>query len=165
MNISYKWLKRYIDFRLSPKELAASLTSLGLECDQVEEVESIRGGLRGLVVGKVLTCTDHPDSDHLHITTVDLGAGDPVQIVCGAPNVAAGQTVIVATIGTKLWMGDKEITIKKSKMRGVESMGMICAEDEIGIGESHDGIMVLPDGVKPGMPAAEYFNVDRKSVV
>ena len=160
MNISYKWLKRYIDFRLSPKELAASLTSLGLECDQVEEVESIRGGLRGLVVGKVLTCTDHPDSDHLHITTVDLGAGDPVQIVCGAPNVAAGQTVIVATIGTKLWMGDKEITIKKSKMRGVESMGMICAEDEIGIGESHDGIMVLPDGVKPGMPAAEYFNVE-----
>lgn len=160
MNISYKWLKRYIDFRLSPKELAASLTSLGLECDQVEEVESIRGGLRGLVVGKVLTCTDHPDSDHLHITTVDLGAGDPVQIVCGAPNVAAGQTVIVATIGTKLWMGDKEITIKKSKMRGVESMGMICAEDEIGIGESHDGIMVLPDGVKPGIPAAEYFNVE-----
>ncbi len=151
MNISYKWLKRYIDFRLSPKELAASLTSLGLECDQVEEVESIRGGLRALVVGKVLTCTDHPDSDHLHITTVDLGAGDPVQIVCGAPNVAAGQTVIVATIGTKLWMGDKEITIKKSKMRGVESMGMICAEDEIGIGESHDGIMVLPDGVKPGI--------------
>ena len=125
----------------------------------MEEVESIRGGLRGLVVGKVLTCTDHPDSDHLHITTVDLGAGAGADSLRRA-NVAAGQTVIVATIGTKLWMGDKEITIKKSKMRGVESMGMICAEDEIGIGESHDGIMVLPDGVKPGIPAAEYFNVE-----
>lgn len=160
MNISYKWLKRYIDFRLSPKELAAALTSLGLECDQVEEVESIRGGLRGIVVGKVLTCADHPDSDHLHITTVDVGEESPLQIVCGAPNVAAGQTVVVATIGTRLWMDDKEITIKKSKMRGVESFGMICAEDEIGVGESHDGIMVLPDGIRPGTPAAEYFNVE-----
>lgn len=160
MNISQKWLKRYIDFDLSPKELTAALTSLGLECDQVEEVESIRGGLRGIVVGKVLTCIDHPDSDHLHITTVDLGDGQPTQIVCGAPNVAAGQTVVVATVGTKLWMGDKEITIKKSKIRGVESSGMICAEDEIGVGESHDGIMTLPDDVKAGTPAAEYFGVE-----
>ena len=160
MNISYKWLKRYIDFSLSPKELAAAFTSLGLECDQVEEVESIRGGLRGIVIGKVLTCTEHPDSDHLHITTVDLGGEKPEQIVCGAPNVAAGQTVVVATVGTHLWMDDKEITIKKSKIRGVESMGMICAEDEIGIGSGHDGIMVLPDDVKPGTPAAEYFNVE-----
>ena len=160
MNISYKWLKRYIDFNLSPKELTAALTSLGLECDQVEEVESIKGGLRGLVIGKVLTCDPHPNSDHLHITTVDLGAGDPQTIVCGAPNVAAGQTVVVATLGTVLYDGDKEFQIKKSKIRGVESNGMICAEDEIGIGESHDGIMVLPDSVAAGTPAAQYFNVE-----
>ncbi len=160
MNISYKWLKRYIDFSLTPRELAATLTSLGLECDTVEEVETIRGGLRGVVVGKVITCEDHPDSDHLHITTVDLGGETPVQIVCGAPNVAAGQTVVVATVGTTLYQGDKEFKIKKSKIRGVESFGMICAEDEIGVGKSHDGIMVLPDGVKPGTPAAEYFNIE-----
>ena len=160
MNISYKWLKRYIDFSLSPKELAAALTSLGLECDQVEEVESIKGGLRGIVIGKVLTCEEHPNSDHLHITTVDLGNGNIQQIVCGAPNVAAGQTVVVATVGCTLYDGDKEFQIKKSKIRGVESNGMICAEDEIGIGESHDGIMVLPDAVAPGTPAAEYFNVE-----
>ena len=160
MNISYKWLKRYIEFPYSPRELAAVFTSLGLECDNVEEVESIRGGLRGIVVGKVLTCVDHPDSDHLHITTVDLGQDAPVQIVCGAPNVAAGQTVVVATVGTTLYDGDKEFQIRKSKIRGVESFGMICAEDEIGVGESHDGIMVLPDTVAPGTPAAEYFNVE-----
>lgn len=160
MNISYKWLKRYIDFDMTAKELAAALTSLGLECDHVEEVESIRGGLRGLVIGKVLTCEAHPDSDHLHITTVDVGAAEPLQIVCGAPNVAAGQTVVVATIGCHLYDGDKELVIKKSKMRGVESFGMICAEDEIGLGASHDGIMVLEDGVAPGTPAAEYFNVE-----
>ena len=160
MNISYKWLKRYIDFNLSPKELTAALTSLGLECDQVEEVESIKGGLRGLVIGKVLTCEPHPNSDHLHITTVDLGSGEPQTIVCGAPNVAAGQTVVVATLGTILYDGDKEFQIKKSKIRGVESNGMICAEDEIGLGESHDGIMVLPDSVAAGTPAASYFNVE-----
>ncbi len=161
MNISYKWLKRYIDFSLSPKDLAAALTSLGLECDTVEEVESIRGGLRGIVIGKVLTCTEHPNSDHLHITTCDLGTGEPVQIVCGAPNVAAGQTVVVATVGTILYNGDESFQIKKSKIRGVESFGMICAEDEIGLGASHDGIMVLPDGAAaPGTPAAEYFGVE-----
>lgn len=160
MNISYRWLKRYIDFNYSPRDLAAVFTSLGLECDNVEEVESIRGGLRGIVVGEVLTCIDHPDSDHLHITTVDLGDGEPTQIVCGAPNVAAGQKVVVATVGTTLYDGDKEIQIRKSKIRGVESFGMICAEDEIGIGESHDGIMVLPDDVKAGTPAAEYFGVE-----
>ena len=160
MNISYKWLKRYIDFNYSPKELAAVFTSLGLECDNVEEVESIRGGLRGIVIGKVLTCIDHPDSDHLHITTVDLGGGEPVQIVCGAPNVAADQTVVVATVGTTLYDGDKEFQIRKSKIRGVESFGMICAEDEIGLGESHDGIMVLAEEVTPGTPAAEYFKVE-----
>lgn len=160
MNISYKWLKRYIDFDLQPKELAAALTSLGLECDSVEEVETIRGGLRGIVIGKVLTCEEHPNSDHLHITTVDLGNGEPTQIVCGAANVAAGQTVVVATVGTKLYSGDEEFQIKKSKIRGVESFGMICAEDEIGIGTSHDGIMVLSDDVAPGTPAADYFNIE-----
>ncbi len=160
MDISYKWLKRYIDFDLSPRELAATLTSLGLECDTIEEVESIRGGLRGVVIGKVLTCEDHPDSDHLHVTTVDLGNGEPTQIVCGAPNVAAGQTVVVATVGTTLYDGDKEFQIKKSKIRGKESFGMICAEDELGLGTDHAGIMVLPDDVKPGTPASEYFNVE-----
>lgn len=160
MNISYKWLKRYIDFGLDPHELAALLTSVGLECDTVEEVESIRGGLRGVVIGKVLTCEEHPDSDHLHVTTVDLGGEAPEQIVCGAPNVTAGQTVVVATIGTVLYDGDKEIKIKKSKIRGVESNGMICAEDELGLGKSHDGIIVITDDVKPGTPAAEYFKVE-----
>ncbi|WP_300949118.1 phenylalanine--tRNA ligase subunit beta, partial [uncultured Duncaniella sp.] len=160
MDISYKWLKRYIDFDLSPRELATTLTSLGLECDTVEEVESIRGGLRGVVIGKVLTCEDHPDSDHLHVTTVDLGNGEPTQIVCGAPNVAAGQTVVVATVGTTLYDGDKEFQIKKSKIRGKESFGMICAEDELGLGTDHAGIMVLPGDVKPGTPASEYFNVE-----
>lgn len=160
MDISYKWLRRFIDFSLTPKELAAVLTSVGLECDTVEEVESIRGGLRGVVIGKVLTCEPHPDSDHLHVTTVDLGGGEPEQIVCGAPNVAAGQTVVVATVGCTLYDGDKEIKIKKSKIRGVESRGMICAEDEIGVGTSHAGIIVIDKDVAPGTPAAEYFNVE-----
>ena len=160
MDISYKWLKRYIDFDLNPRDLAATLTSLGLECDTVEEVESIRGGLRGVVIGKVLTCEDHPDSDHLHVTTVDLGSGEPVQIVCGASNVAAGQTVVVATVGATLYDGDKEFQIKKSKIRGKESFGMICAEDELGLGTDHAGIIVLKDDVKPGTPASEYFNVE-----
>lgn len=160
MDISYKWLNRYIDFNESPKELAAVFTSTGLECDQIEEVESIRGGLRGLKIGKVLTCEPHPDSDHMHVTTVDVGVDAPLQIVCGAPNVAAGQTIVVATIGTVLYDGDKEFSIKKGKLRGVESLGMICAEDEIGLGHDHSGIMVLPDGVKPGTEAAEYFNVE-----
>lgn len=159
MNISYKWLKRYIDFDLEPRQLAALLTSVGLECDSVEEVESIRGGLRGVVIGKVLTCEEHPDSDHLHVTTVDLGGDAPEQIVCGAPNVAAGQTVVVATVGTVLYDGDKELKIKKSKIRGVESNGMICAEDELGLGASHDGIIVIDRDVTPGTPAAEFFNV------
>lgn len=152
MNISYNWLKQYIDLSLTPDELAAALTSVGLETGGVEEVESIRGGLRGIVIGKVLTCIEHPDSDHLHITTVDLGGEAPVQIVCGAPNVAAGQTVVVATVGTTLYDGDKTFQIKKSKIRGVESFGMICAEDEIGIGASHDGIIVLPEGAAAPVP-------------
>lgn len=160
MNISYSWLKQYIDFNLTPGELADVLTSIGLETGGIEKVESVRGGLRGIVIGKVLTCEKHPDSDHLHITTVDLGKGDPVQIVCGAPNVAAGQTVVVATIGTILYDGDKEFQIKKSKIRGVESFGMICAEDEIGVGTSHDGIIVITgDAPVPGTPAADYYGI------
>lgn len=159
MNISYNWLKQYLDFDLSPEELAAALTSIGLETGSVEEVESIRGGLRGIVIGKVLTCEEHPNSDHLHITTVDLGNGEATQIVCGAPNVAAGQTVVVATVGTTLYDGDNEFKIKKSKIRGVESLGMICAEDEIGVGTSHDGIIVIDREVAPGTPAADFFNL------
>ncbi len=159
MNISYNWLKRYIDMPLSPEKLAEVLTSVGLETGSVEEVESVKGGLRGIVIGKVLTCEEHPNSDHLHITTVDLGDGQATQIVCGAPNVAAGQTVVVATVGTTLYDGDKEFQIKKSKIRGVESFGMICAEDEIGVGTSHDGIIVLSEEVAPGTPAAEYYNL------
>ena len=161
MNISYKWLKEYVDFDLSAEEVAVALTSIGLEVGSVEEVQTIRGGLKGLVVGHVLTCEAHPNSDHMHITTVDLGNGEaPTQIVCGAHNVAAGQKVIVATLGTKLYDGDSEFTIKKSKLRGVESYGMICAEDEIGVGTNHDGIMVLPAETQVGTPAAEYFGLE-----
>jgi phenylalanyl-tRNA synthetase beta chain len=144
MNISYNWLKEYLDFDLQPDEVAAALTSIGLETGGVEEVQTIKGGLEGLVIGEVLTCEDHPNSDHLHITTVNVGGEAPLQIVCGAPNVAAGQKVVVAVNGTKLYDGDQCFTIKKSKIRGVESNGMICAEDEIGIGTDHSGIIVLP---------------------
>ena len=160
MNISYKWLKEYVDFDLTPQEVCDALTSTGLEVDALEEVQSVKGGLKGLYVGKVLTCEMHPNSDHLHVTTVDLGHENPSQIVCGAPNVAAGQKVIVADLGCVLYDGDKEFVIKKSKLRGVESCGMICAEDEIGIGTSHDGIIVLPEDAPVGQPAAEYYNLE-----
>ncbi|MGG6544066.1 UNVERIFIED_CONTAM: phenylalanine--tRNA ligase subunit beta [Prevotella sp. 15_C9] len=160
MNISYRWLKQYVDFSLTPQELAEALTSTGLEVERVEEVETIRGGLKGLYVGKVLTCEKHPNSDHLHITMVDLGKEKPQQIVCGAPNVAAGQKVIVADVGCTLYEGDKSFTIKKSRLRGVESFGMICAEDEIGVGTNHAGIIVLPDEANIGTPAAEYYNLE-----
>lgn len=159
MNISYNWLKEYVNFDLTPDEVAVALTSIGLETGDVEEVQSIKGGLEGLVIGEVLTCEPHPNSDHMHITTVNLGQGDPVQIVCGAANVAAGQKVVVATLGTKLYDGDECFTIKKSKLRGVESNGMICAEDEIGIGTSHEGIIVLPEDVVPGTLAKDYYNI------
>lgn len=159
MNISYNWLKDYLDFDLSPDETSAALTSIGLETGGVEEVETIKGGLAGLVIGEVLTCVDHPNSDHLHITTVDLGDAEPVQIVCGAANVAAGQKVVVATVGATLYSGEESFSIKKSKIRGEESFGMICAEDEIGIGTSHDGIIVLPADAKVGTPAKEYYNI------
>ena len=160
MNISYKWLKEYVDFDLTAQQVCDALTSTGLEVDALEEVQSIKGGLKGLYVGKVLTCEPHPNSDHLHVTTVDLGKGEPSQIVCGAPNVAAGQKVIVADLGCVLYDGDKEFVIKKSKLRGVESNGMICAEDEIGVGTSHDGIIVLPDDAVVGTPAAEYYHLE-----
>ena len=160
MNISYKWLKEYVDFDLTPQEVCDALTSTGLEVGALEEVQSVKGGLKGLYVGKVLTCEMHPNSDHLHVTTVDLGHEKPSQIVCGAPNVTAGQKVIVADLGCVLYDGDKEFVIKKSKLRGVESCGMICAEDEIGIGTSHDGIIVLPEDAPVGQPAAEYYNLE-----
>ena len=137
MNISLNWLKEYLKIDLSVEKVCEILTSIGLEVGGYEKFESIRGGLRGLVIGEVKTCEAHPDSDHLHLTTVDLGDGRLTPIVCGAPNVAAGQKVVVATIGTVLYDGDKEFTIKKSKIRGQESEGMICAEDEIGIGHDH----------------------------
>ena len=160
MNISYKWLKEYVDFDLTAQQVADALTSTGLEVDALEEVQSIKGGLKGLYVGKVLTCEPHPNSDHLHVTTVDLGKGEPSQIVCGAPNVAAGQKVIVADLGCVLYDGDQEFVIKKSKLRGVESNGMICAEDEIGIGNDHSGIIVLPEDAVVGTPAAEYYHLE-----
>ena len=160
MNISYKWLKEYVDFDLTPQQVCDALTSTGLEVDALEEVQSIKGGLKGLYVGKVLTCEMHPNSDHLHVTTVDLGKGEPSQIVCGAPNVAAGQKVIVADLGCVLYDGDQEFVIKKSKLRGVESNGMICAEDEIGIGTDHAGIIVLPEDAPVGLPAAEYYHLE-----
>ncbi len=166
MNISYKWLKDYVDFDLTPQQVAEALTSIGLEVGSVEEAESIRGGLRGIVVGSVLTCEPHPNSDHMHVCTVDLGGGqEPTQIVCGAANVAAGQKVMVATLGTKLYDGDECFTIKKSKLRGIESNGMICAEDEIGVGTSHDGIIVLPADASVGQPAAEYYGLQSDYVI
>lgn len=159
MNISWNWLKEYIQLDYDVETVSKVLTAIGLEVEGLEKYQTIKGGLEGIVVGKVLTCVDHPNSDHLHITTVDVGGPEILPIVCGAPNVAAGQTVVVATEGTKLYDGDTEFVIKKSKIRGEVSCGMICAEDEIGVGTSHDGIMVLPDTVKVGTPASEYFNI------
>ena len=159
MNISYNWLKDYLNIDLEPEQVSAALTSIGLETGGIEEVQTIKGGLEGLVIGKVLTCKDHPNSDHLHITTVDLGNGEPVQIVCGAANVAAGQHVVVATVGTTLYDGEDSFQIKKSKIRGEESFGMICAEDEIGLGHSHDGIIELPETAVPGTLAKDYYNI------
>lgn len=165
MNISYKWLKRYINLSDDAETVAKILTSIGLEVGTVEEKETIRGGLKGLVVGEVLTCAPHPNSDHLHVTTVNIGEGEPLPIVCGAPNVAAGQKVIVATIGTVLYSGDESFTIKKGKLRGEESWGMICAEDEIGVGTDHAGIIVLPADTPVGMTAAEYYHIENDTII
>lgn len=160
MKISLNWLKQYLSFDLPPVETGKLLTSCGLEVEAIETFESVKGGLKGLVVGQVLTCDNHPDSDHLHITTVSVGSENILNIVCGASNVAAGQKVIVATMGTVLYTEDSSFTIKKSKIRGALSEGMICAEDEIGIGTSHDGIMVLPNDAVVGTPASEYFKIE-----
>jgi len=160
MNISYSWLKDYIELDQSPEEIGKILTQIGLEVGGLEEVETVKGGMKGLVIGEVVTCEPHPNSDHLSKTTVNVGTGDLLEIVCGAPNVAAGQKVVVATVGTTLYMGNDEFTIKKSKIRGETSEGMICAEDEIGIGANHDGIIVLNENAKVGTPAKEYFKVE-----
>lgn len=165
MNISYKWLKRYINLQDDAETVAKILTSIGLEVGTVETVETIKGGLKGLVVGEVLTCEPHPNSDHLHVTKVNIGEAEPLPIVCGAPNVAAGQKVIVATIGTVLYDGDLSFTIKKGKLRGEESWGMICAEDEIGVGTDHAGIIVLPADTPVGMPAAEYYHIENDTII
>jgi len=165
MNISYNWLKEFLNFDLTPNETAKALTSIGLENGAIEEVETVKGGLEGLVIGQVLTCLQHPNSDHLHITTVNIGLDEPLTIVCGAPNVAAGQKVVVATIGTKLYSGDESFTIKRSKIRGQESFGMLCAEDEIGIGTNHDGIIVLPETAQIGMPAKTYYGIESEYIL
>lgn len=162
MNISYNWLKRYIDTDLTAEEIATVLTDIGLEVEGFSKIETVRGGLRGVVVGEVLTCTDHPDSDHLHLTTVDVGAAEPLQIVCGAANCRAGLKVLCATVGAVLYPdgGEEEFKIKRSKIRGVESLGMLCAEDELGIGTSHEGIMELPADAPVGMTAREYLHIE-----
>lgn len=165
MNVSYKWLKEYVDFDLTPEKVAEALTSIGLEVDGVEEILSVKGGLKDIVIGEVLTCEQHPNSDHLHITTVGLGTGNPEQIVCGAPNVAAGQKVVVATCGAKIYEGDECFTIKPSKLRGVASNGMICSEKELGLGNDNSGIMVLPADAVPGTAAAEYFGLESDYVI
>lgn len=166
MNISYDWLREYVQTNLTAEELSKALTSIGLETGGVEEVESVPGGLKGLVIGQVLTCVDHENSDHLHVTTVDIGAEEPLQIVCGAPNVGVGHAVVVATIGTVLGHGEETFTIKKGKIRGVESFGMLCSEVEIGVGHDNSGIILLPlDKVRIGMPAAEYFGVRTDEVL
>ena len=165
MNISYNWLKQYINIDVTPDELSKALTSIGLEVGGVEEVQTIKGGLEGLVIGEVLTCSAHENSDHLHVTTVNIGAGEPIQVVCGAPNVAAGQKVVVATVGTKLYSGEESFTIKRSKIRGVESFGMICAEDEIGVGTSHDGIIVLPAEAIVGTLAKDYYGIKNDTLL
>ena len=164
MKISYNWLRQYIRTDLPAREVGEILTNIGLEVEGMEEVQSVRGGLEGVVVGEVLRCEKHPDADTLTICHVNLGEGEPVQIVCGAPNVAAGQKVPVATVGTILYPDETGFAIKKAKIRGVHSMGMICAEDELGLGSSHEGIMVLDPGTAPGTPAADYFEVENDVV-
>jgi phenylalanyl-tRNA synthetase beta chain len=160
MKISYNWLKQYINFDVAPDKVAELLTGCGLEVESMEPFQSVKGGLKGVVIAEVLTCVKHPNSDHLSITTVDAGYNTPLQVVCGASNVAAGQKVALATIGTTLYMADKEITLQKSKIRGEVSEGMICAEDELGLGTSHAGILVLPPDAIVGTPASTYFNIE-----
>ncbi len=164
MKISYNWLKQYIDINLSADKVAEILTDTGLEVEGIEQFESIKGGLEGIVIGEVTSCTKHPNADKLSVTTVNIGTDRELPIVCGAPNVASGQKVVVATVGAKLYDGNNEFKIKKAKMRGEVSEGMICAEDELGLGASHDGIMVLPSSIKAGTPANEYFEIETDTV-
>lgn len=165
MKISYNWLKQFLNIEWSAEKTAELLTDLGLEVEGIESFESVKGGLKGVVVGEVLTCVKHPNADRLKLTTVNIGDSQPVQIVCGAPNVATGQKVPVATIGTTLHTKEGEAwQIKKGKIRGEESHGMICAEDELGLGTSHDGIMVLEEGLKPGTPCSEVFQIENDRV-
>jgi phenylalanyl-tRNA synthetase beta chain len=164
MKISYNWLKDYLRIDLEPAKVAEILTSIGLEIEGMEEWESVKGGLQGVVIGEVLTCKRHPDADKLSVTTVNTGGPEPLHIVCGAPNVAAGQKVPVATVGTMVYKGGESLEIKKSKIRGEVSEGMICAEDEIGLGSSHDGIMILDSNAVVGTPASEYFKIVRDTV-
>lgn len=164
MNISYNWLKEYIRIELPPREISEILTNIGLEVDGIESVQSVKGGLEGVVIGEVLSCRKHPNADKLTLASVDLGSGNPVQIVCGAPNVAAGQKVPVATVGSILYKGEEEFPIKKTKIRGELSEGMICAEDELNLGLSHDGIMVLDPDARTGSPASEYFGIESDTV-
>ena len=161
MNISFNWLKNYLDSDLTAQEASVILTDIGLEIEEFEKIEAVRGGLKGVVVGQVLTCIDHPGSDHLHITTVDVGAAEPLGIVCGAANCRAGLKVMVATVGAELYPidSDEVFKIKRSKIRGVESLGMLCAEDEQGICRSHEGIMELDENAVPGTPAMEYLSL------
>ncbi len=157
MKISFNWLRKYLDFSQSPEEIGEILTNIGLEVEGLEKVETIKGGLRGVVVGRVKECVKHPNADKLSLTKVDLGLEEDAQIVCGAPNVAAGQKVLVATVGTTLYSAEGEPwKIKKGKIRGEVSEGMICAEDELGLGNDHSGIIVLPDDVEVGMAARDY---------
>lgn len=164
MKISYNWIKDYLNIDIDPHKLSEILTGIGLEVEGVEEWESVKGGLKGVVIGEVLICKKHPDADKLSVTTVNIGLSEPLQIVCGAPNVASGQKVPVATIGTTVYKGDQSLEIKKSKIRGEFSEGMICAEDELGLGSGHEGIMVLDNNAKPGTPADEYFGVGHDTI-
>lgn len=165
MKISYKWLKTYANIDLAPEEVSKYLTDTGLEVEGLEKIETVRGGLEGIVVGEVKTCVPHPDSDHLHITTVDVGSDQLLDVVCGASNVAAGQKVVVATVGATMYHTEEPFKIKKTKIRGAVSEGMICAEDELCLGNSHAGIMVLPNDAPVGMPAKEYFHIEDDWVI
>ena len=161
MKIAYNWLKQYVKTDTTPEEMSTILTDTGLEVESLEKIEAVKGGLEGVVVGEVLTCVPHPDADKLKLTTVNIGKEENLQIVCGAPNVAAGQKVIVATVGATIYPTPEEpLKIKKAKIRGVESSGMLCAEDELGLGHSHDGILILPEETEPGMEASTYFKLE-----
>ena len=164
MKISYNWLKQYLEFDKTPEELSALLTNCGLEVEGLEKWQSVKGGLEGIVIGEVKSCAKHPNADKLSVTKVDIGSGALLPIVCGAPNVSAGQKVLVAPVGTKLYLGDESFEIKKTKLRGELSEGMICAEDELGLGLSHEGIMVLDPEVKTGTLAKDYFEIEEDFV-